>query len=257
MSNGVASIVDSLAFFPWETYAPELTYRPTRSDIQAAVKTGYGQTVTVEHPDPTKMDVEELTLNGGDGTFKYLHVEPNSTSTKPELDLYLPDVTSGTYDFYCVFVPQSVELGDTTVQLPNRCVFTLNYCDENGKLQNYVFKDESEENKQWFNDYYEACKIPILEENPKQTFSAPDAATLTAFSNDVTKVDTLYLGEFTFPVSYYGLRNNNEYVCPNLKITSPFSPFNKALMAGFERDLRIAALILKPKELVEYEESEK
>lgn len=252
MSNGVARIVDSLAFFPWETYMPELTYRPTNNNLQARVMTGYAQSVTVENPDPTKIDTEKLTRKGGDGTFKYLHVSGSGTQ-KPELDVYLPDVNSATYDFYCVFVPQSVELGDTTAQKPNRVIFTLNYCDANGKLQNYVFKDESDENKQWFNDYYEACKIPILEENPKQTFSAPDAATLTAFSNDVTKVDTLYLGEFTFPVSYYGLRNNNDYICPNLKITSPFSMFNKALMAGFERDLRIAAIILKPKELVEYE----
>lgn len=256
MSNGVAHIVDSLAFFPWETYAPELTYRVTRGDIQAAVKTGYAQTVTVENPDPTKIDVEELASKGGDGTFKYLHVEPNSTSTKPELDLYLPDVCSTTYDFYCVFVPQSVEQGDATLQMPNRCIFTLNYCDENGKLQNYVFKDESEENKQWFNDYYEHVKDSILAAGGKVSGN-PDANTIASFSNDVTKVDTLYLGEFTFPVSYSGLRLNDEYVCPNLKITSPFSPFNAALMAGFERDLRIAAIILKPKELVEFEDSEK
>ena len=192
----------------------------------------------------------------GNGTFSYLWVEPNGGFAKPELDVYLPDVLSTTYDFYCVFVPQNVEQGDSTATLPNRVVFTLNYCDENGNLKDYVFKDESEENKQKFEAYYEACKIPILEENPKTTFSKPDNATMTAFSNDVSKVDTLYLGEFTFPVSYYGLSGNDK-ICPNIKITSPFSVFNKALLAGFSRDLRIAAIILKPKELVEFEESNK
>ena len=258
MSNGVACIVDSLAFYPWETYAPAYVFPPTSNDIQARVMTGYAQSVTVENPDPTKVDIEELTRDGGDGTLTYLYVEPNAGTSKPELDLYLPDVTSTTYDFYCVFVPKNVELGDTTVLLPNRVVFTLNYCDENGKLQNYVFKDESEENKQWIADYYEHVKDSLLAADPTVRITGnPDAATVTAFTNDVTKVDTLYLGEFTFPVSYYGLRNNRDYICPNLKITSPFSVFNKALLTGFERGLRIAAVILKPKELVEFEESKK
>ena len=253
MSNGVARIVDSLAFYPWETYVPEYNFPPYYSDVQGRVLTGYPQTVTVEHPDPAKVDVDLLTTNGGNGTFKYLYVEPNSGSSKPELDVYLPDVRSTTYDFYCVFVPQSVEQGDTTVQMPNRCVFTLNYCDENGKLQNYVFKNETDENKQSAIDLVNQWKA----ENPGVNAAAPDANTQTAFSNDVTKVDTLYLGEFTFPVSYYGLRNNRDYVCPNLKITSPFSVFNKALMAVYERGLRISDIILKPKDLVDYESKTK
>ena len=258
MSNGVARIVDSLAFFPWETYVPELVFSPTRSDVQGRVMTGYAQTIIVENPDPTKVDVSELALNGGDGTFRYLYVQPNAGTSKPELDIYLPDVTSTTYDFYCVFVPSNVETGDTTVQLPNRVVFTLNYCDENGKLQNYVFKDESEENKQWIAQYYEHVKDSLIAADPTVRITGnPDANTVTAFTNDVTKVDTLYLGEFTFPVSYYGLRNERDFVCPNIKITSPFSVFNKALLTGFERGLRIAAIILKPKELVEFEESNK
>jgi len=254
MSNGVARIVDSLAFHPWETYAPELTYNASQSSNQARIVNANTLTVNVDNPDPEKIDVEELSKERG--TLTYLWVEPNGGYAKPELNIYLTDVLSTTYDIYCVFVPQNVELGDTSVALPNRVVFTLNYCDENGKLQDHIFKDESEENQQWFDAYYEECKVPILEQNPKQTFSKPDNATLTAFSNDVTKVDTLYVGEFTFPVSYYGLSTSDK-ICPNIKITSPFSVFNKALLAGFSRDLRIASIILKPKELAEYEESNK
>mgnify|MGYP002623531623 CR=1 FL=1 len=254
MSNGVARVVDSLAFLPWETYAPELTYNAAGSSNQARIVNANTLTVNVENPDPAKVDVEELSKTRG--TLTYLWVEPNGGYAKPELDIYLTDVLSTTYDIYCVFVPQNVERGDTSVTKPNRVVFTLNYCDENGKLKDYTFKDESEENSQWFDSYYEDCKNVILADNPKQTFSKPDAATLTAFSNDVTKVDTLYVGEFTFPVTYYGLSTSDK-ICPNLKITSPFSVFNKALLEGFSRDLRIASIILKPKELAEYEESNK
>ena len=253
MSNGVVRIVDSLAFLPWETYSPEFLFTPMSSALQGRVLTGYAQTIHVQNPDPAKVDLEALKKYHTDGSMSYLYVEPNSGSSKPELDIYLPDVRSTTYDFYCVFVPQSVETGDTTVQLPNRVVFTLNYCDENGKLQNYVFKNESDENKQFVNDLVVQWKA----DNPGVNVTAPDANTLTAFSNDVSKVDTVYLGEFTFPVSYYGLRNGDDYICPNIKITSPFSVFNKALLAIFERGLRISAIILKPKDLVDFEESKK
>jgi len=251
MSNGKAYLVDSLAFLSWETYSPEMRFNATSSILQARVLTGNAQTVRVNNPDPSIVDLSEENTN----TLSYLWVEPNGGYAKPELDLFLPDVRSTTYDFYCVFAP-SFETGRLTPAMPNRVVFTLNYCDANGKLQNYVFKDESEEGKKKFDEYYETGKQIVLAADPNTKFANPDAATLTAFSNDVTKVDTVYLGEFTFPVSYYGL-DGTDRICPNIKITSPFSQFNKGLFAAFSRDLRIVAIVLKPKELVEYEETNK
>ena len=239
MSNGRALIVDSLAFYPWETYAPERIYSATNRDYQGRILTGNAQTVRVSNPDPTKVDVSELT-NGA--SFSYLWVEPNGGYAKPELDIFLPEVLSTTYDFYCIFVPQSVELGDSTPTLPNRVVFTLNYCDETGALKEYTFLDESDEN------------INAFQEEFKLTDNATNRQTIRAFSNDTSKVDTLYLGEFTFPVCYYGLGDG---YCPNIKITSPFSVFNAKLLSSFSRDLRIAGIIMKPKELVEFEESNK
>ena len=239
MSNGVARIVDSLAFYPWETYAPELRVAAYSVDNQARVQTGFAQKVDVVNPDPTKVD---LTAPENNGTLSYLWVEPNSGYAKPELDLYLPNVLSTTYDFYCVFVPRNVELGDTLPAQPNRVIFTLNYCDENGVLKDYVFLDESEENINSFQEVFN------LKDN------STNGTTIRGFSNNPSKVDTLYLGQFTFPVSYYGL---GEGFCPNIKITSPFSVFNQSLLSSFSRDLRIAAIILKPKELVEFEESNK
>ena len=53
---------------------------------------------------------------------------------------------------------------------------------------------------------------------------------------------------------YYGLDSEeSDAYCPNIKISTPFSPFTAALRNAFSRDLRIAAIILKPKELVDYE----
>ena len=243
MSNGVARIVDSLAFYPWETYSPELTYRPYNNSISARVLNGNTHTVRVDDIDPAKVDMSLSTSN--ESSLRYMWIEPNGGYAKPELDVYLPDVRSTTYEFYCVFVPRSVSQALTnSVTLPNRVIFTLNYCDADGKLQDHVFLDESEQN---IADFQAAFKL---------TDNATNRTTIRAFSNDTSRVDTLYIGEFTFPVSYYGLEGNNP-ICPNLKITSPFSVFNKNLLAAYSRDLRIAAIILKPKELVEFEESKK
>jgi hypothetical protein len=102
----------------------------------------------------------------------------------------------------------------------------------------------------------------MREEDPNgRIVDVPDNATnrttIRGFSNDPMKVDTVYIGRFTFPISYYGLGTNSAKICPNIKISSPMSVFNKTLMAGFSRDLRIAAIIAKPLEYVNFEESNK
>ncbi len=239
MSNGVARIVNDLTMYPWETYAPERIVSASSSSNLALIKAGNGLSLEVTNPDLTKVDLTEQ----GTNSFRYLWVEASGGYAKPELDLYLPNVLSTTYDFYCVFVPQDVDLDakpDTV--MPNRVIFTLNYCDETGALKDYTFLDESEEN------------ISSFQERFNLTDNATNRTTIRAFSNDVSKVDTLYLGEFTFPVCYYGLGDG---YCPNIKITSPFSAVTGQVRNNYTRDLRIAAIILKPKELVEFEESNK
>jgi hypothetical protein len=68
----------------------------------------------------------------------------------------------------------------------------------------------------------------------------------------------MYIGEFTFPVSYYGLpENGGKAIMPDLKISSPMSVFNATLLKTYTRALRIAAIIMKPVELVEFEENQK
>ena len=242
MSNGVARIVDDLGMHPWETYALERIYMATSGNVQARILAGNALTVNVVDPKPEQVDLSKV----GTNTFRYLWVESSGGYSKPELDIYLPDVLSTTYDFYCVFVPQGLwsEKADIETR-PNRVIFTLNYCDEKGALKDYVFLDESEEN---INSFTERFASATFKDN------AANRTTFRAFSNDTTKVDTVYLGEFTFPVCYYGLGDG---YCPNIKITSPFSAVTGKVRDAYTRDLRIAAIILKPKELVEFEESNK
>ena len=228
MSNGKALIVDSLAMFPWETYSPELTSNAASSNNLGRVVTGSTETWRL-HFDNGYMD-----------DFTYLHVIPAGNFGRPELDILLSNVLSTTYEIYCVFVPPYDDRGADL--LPNRVIFTLNYCDASGNLKDKEFLDESEENINSFQEKFN------LKDN------ASNRTTIRAFSNDPTRIDTLYVGEFTFPACYAGLGSDYR---PNIKITSPFSPFNKDLTSSFTRDLRIASIILRPKELVEFEESNK
>ena len=68
--------------------------------------------------------------------------------------------------------------------------------------------------------------------------------------NDPTRVDTLAVGTFTFPVAYAGLGDN---VYPNLKITTDFGVFDKAKMAAYTRDFSIISILMRPVELEEFE----
>ena len=245
MSNGTARIVDSLAMLPWETYLPEMQFPATNSRLQAAIAEN-PTTVRVEDPNPEKVQLDDDAT-----TFDYLWIEPASEYNSPELDLYLPNVLSTTYDIYCVFVPQSASLKDAGVEtLPNRVHFKLNYSDENGNLQEKTFLDERPENPTDFlNQVSEkAGRSVTIRDNSERNHQL-----LYGFTTDTTKVDTLYVGEFTFPTCYYGL--DDEY-CPNIKVQTAVAS-NSNVRRTFTGAMRIAGIILKPKALVEFEESNK
>ena len=245
MSNGEARIINSMNILPWETYMPERRYSATNARNQANMTTQGNYTrVEVVNPSPDKVVLED-----GATSFSYAWMEPTGQSiyVKPEMTLYLHNVLSTTYDFYCVFVPESADPAKPdAVTLPNLVNFTLSYCDANGDLQEHVFLNE------------DSAHIAYM----MQTFNLKETTAnhniIRGFENDTARVDTLYMGEFTFPVCYYGFDsdrpNSIDAYCPNIKISTPFSPFTAALRNAYTRDLRIAAIILKPKELVEYED---
>ena len=95
---------------------------------------------------------------------------------------------------------------------PNMLDFTLSYCDAKGKLATQKLNQK--------------------------------------VVNDPTRVDTLAVGTFTFPVAYAGLGDN---VYPNLKITTDFGALDKANMAAYTRDFSIISILMKPVELEEFE----
>lgn len=225
MSNGWIRNVDSIAFYSWETYAPEINFNPQRQAglVTAAAASSSGWNVIFSDAVNKWGDFTET-----NGELRFYNIEPSGDRTKPELHTFLPNVLSTKYKFYVVFVPGAIIGEDNR---PNQVNFTLNYCDANGKLQKYNFSSD------------------LKNDNPK---------TQKPFVNDTSKVDTMYIGEFTFPVSYYGLpENGGKAIMPDLKISSPMSVFNATLLKTYTRALRIAAIIMKPVELVEFEENQK
>jgi hypothetical protein len=166
--------------------------------------------------------------------YNYLWIYPTGDYVKPEVFVRLPGVRSATYNLYCVFLPSA---GFTwTTPNPNILNFQLNYCGTNGKTATYNFSST----------YIETGAT--ADENPK-TLNMN-----TAFVNNPEKTDTVFIGQFTFPVAYEGL--GDDYT-PNLHISCPISVFNKTQMSSYNRDLNIAGIILKPVELVEFEEKQK
>jgi hypothetical protein len=72
-----------------------------------------------------------------------------------------------------------------------------------------------------------------------------------AFTHNTAKVDTVFIGQFDFEVSYSGLG-----ISPSIHISSEILPFSLEDI-DYSRDIRIAAIIMKPVELDEYEEKNK
>lgn len=154
----------------------------------------------------------DVRLNDSIATYHYLQAVASSPYAKPQVDVLLPGVMSVKYNIYAVLVPAWDE-GSAAELKPNQLDFSLSYCNAAGKLA-------------------------VAKLNQK-------------VENDPTRVDTVAVGTFTFPVCYAGLPNAE--VMPHLKITTDFNVFNKPMMAKYTRDIRLAGLILRPAELEEYE----
>ena len=160
-------------------------------------------------------DIKYVPKNPAQKQLGYLWVTPLSNYGKPQLDVKLRNVLSTTYNIYIVLAP-GMDVGEDAdgnkFLKPNMLDFTLSYCDAKGKLATKKLNQK--------------------------------------VVNDPTRVDTLAVGTFTFPVAYAGLGDN---VYPNLKITTDFGVFDKAKMAAYTRDFSIISILMKPIELEEFE----
>ena len=205
-SNGVLWVTDSLRMRTWTTWNPEIV-------IEGEMTSMLSSTVNVDG-DPERVYVTPGTQNpevtGKLSNDMFSMAQPASLSTNPGVVYYLPNVRSTTYSIYIVTVPANIVNPNATTK-PYRFNVSMGYADEKGTNQ--------DNEKKW--------------------------ALETAFVTDSAQIDTVYLGDFTFPVAYAGTGNYYPYLRINSAVTS-------RERANYDRTLRIDCLILRPKELDDY-----
>ena len=140
----------------------------------------------------------------------YLDLPPVAKGASPYATFSLPGVRSTTYNIYIVTVPGNI-LSNYYESLPYSFRVSMGYVDETGK--------NKDRDRKW-----------CIE---------------SQYVSDPTRVDTIYLGEFTFPMAYYGTGNYYPYFKVENYIKSSFGE-------NYDPNLRIDCIILRPKELDTY-----
>ena len=143
MSNGEFRVVDSLAFRPWEAWAPSKSINPRRSKVW----TGANTTVQVNSDQFEEIGYKPEYDN--QTSLQYLWVAPLSGLGKPQLDVKLSNVLSTTYNIYLVLAPSEdygVDADGNQFRKANNLNFELSYCDAKGKLQTKKLNQKVENN---------------------------------------------------------------------------------------------------------------
>lgn len=143
MSNGEFRIVDSLAFHPWEAWAPSMSINPRRSKVWT------GATTTVLVNSDLFEEIGYKPKYDNERSLQYLWVAPLSGLGKPQLDVKLYDVLSTTYNIYLVLAPSEdfgVDDDGNQFRKANNLNFELSYCDAKGKLQTKKLNQKVENN---------------------------------------------------------------------------------------------------------------
>lgn len=222
LSNGHARILDKFPFKSWETYAPEIRTRNVGRYVTTKGSSYSRVTVTNVPKDFCTFDQPD------EENLYYVRVDvPEGSAYAPEMDFVLSNVLSTTYDIYAVVVPGWIEhQGDETYERkPYTLRFDINYTDADNNEVRGRFNGEG------------------LVTTAAQVVKVP------AIVCGAEKVDTIKLGRITFPVCYAG---TGAY--PNIKVYCPLTSFNSTNRQKYDQQIRIANIIMKPIDLVEYEE---
>lgn len=205
-SNGAFWITDNLGMRTWTSWNPEIRVEAENMMYQASTVNTAGT--------PERVYVASGTQNpnvaGQLSKNSYIEVEPVSLSSNPGVVFYLPGIRSTTYSIYIVMVPANI-VSDNYEAKPYKFNVSMGYAQASGKNED---RDRS-----WLAS--------------------------SSFVTDSSKVDTVYLGDFTFPIAYAG---TGAYY-PYLRVNSAVASRERQ---QYDRKLRIDCLILRPKELDDY-----
>ena len=235
MSNGITRTIDSLTFDSWNSYNPVI--RTMRPDATMKV---------------TKLTTHNIPLDSLAGRdslfskvpamfhqwlfpktsrfFSYVAVDSanvEGTTGKPEFNFALEGVRSATYHIYVVTVPAQVEEPAADVK-PYYLRFYLSWTDAANKQQLTVLPQGAAKDLEMTTD------------------NGTDTKKLT-YIGDPGRVNVFDLGEFTFPVCYYGL---DAY--PSLMMMHTKSYTSSANRKKYDQQMRVAGVYLVPKEYNDY-----
>lgn len=215
LSNGHARIINKLPFSSEDTYAPII-----RTTNVARIVTANGAGYSYERINKVNLDPNVCVLEEGYSYLSYIKADiPAASNFAAELDFYLNDVLSTTYDVYAVIVPARVE--DTTIPdsvcKPYTLYFDINYTDASNTQIAGRFDGDTIQ--------VGTAKVKKVE----------------PFVVGALKVDTVKLGRITFPICYAGTEAK-----PNIKVMHSVNSFLSSYKKKYEQVLRIANIILEP-----------
>ncbi len=215
LSNGHARIINRLPFTPEDTYAPVI-----RTSNVGRIVTATGSGYTYERIDKVNLDPKVCVLEEGYPYLTYVKADiPSASNFAAELDFYLNDVLSTTYDIYAVIVPARVEDPTTpdSVCKPYTLYFDINYTDASNTQITGRFDGDT-------------IQVGTAKVKKVEPFLVGDF-----------KVDTVKLGRITFPICYVGTEAK-----PNIKVMHSVNSFLSSYKKKYEQVLRIANIILEP-----------
>lgn len=242
MSNGLARVVDSLTFDPWQTYAPSIVSTMPAQTLK--VKDSKESTLKKTIPlDDLKARRDTLfskvpkmfyqwLFPAREKFFTYYAVDSTNidgTTGKPELNFALNGVRSTTYHIYVITVPEQISNEyATATPKPYYLRFYLSWTDASNKQQYTVLP-------QGARSTYEIT-----------TADGASTATLT-YVGDPGRVNVLDLGEFTFPACYAGTDAYPSLMMMHTKTYTSAQNRNR-----YEQQMRVAGVYLIPKEYNDY-----
>ena len=211
-SNGDIFVTDdSLRMHTWSVWNPELRQEAEMSSLMAN---------TMSAASANRVYVSETTQNPAvagkvSGSY-YLEVVPSASNANPEVDFYLQGVRSAEYALYLVVVPANI-INPNRELKPHRMVITLGNTTDAGRN-----REERLRNPEDGGNY---------------------------FVNDSSRIDTMFIGNVTFPIAYVGTGSSQQEYYPYLRVRSNVT---NALSSQYDRTLRIDKIILRPRELDDY-----
>ncbi len=215
LSNGHARIINRLPFTPEDTYAPVI-----RTSNVGRIVTATGSGYTYERIHKVNLDPKVCVLEEGYPYLTYVKADiPSASNFAAELDFYLNDVLSTTYDIYAVIVPARVEDPTTpdSVCKPYTLYFDINYTDASNTQITGRFDGDT-------------IQVGTAKVKKVKPFLVGDL-----------KVDTVKLGRITFPICYAGTEAK-----PNIKVMHSVNSFLSSYKKKYEQVLRVANIILEP-----------